>query len=181
VALDFPDPAPKLELEWLLGAWYVLFSNRAELRGRTHARVEHDMLEPESSGLARLQVTLRFRSPDLLGREKARLLVWSATAEPSAPAGRFVVHGQGLARVSSSRSCFPIIEPEQRWAVAWHGRSSLGGAAGLDIYSRDPSISQARLDAILAALRAHPFLRDHEGSLFATVQDWFPPEPYRLG
>ena len=157
----------------------MLFSNRAELRSRTHPRIEHDLLEPES-GQARMQITLRFRSPDLLGREKGRLLISTATAEPGRARGCFVVHGQGLARVSSSRLCFPIVDPEQRWAVAWQGRSSLGGSAGLDIYSRDPSLPQARVDAILAAVRSHPFLRERSVGLFATLQDWFPPEPYRL-
>jgi hypothetical protein len=128
-----------------------------------------------------MQVTLRFRSSDLLGREKTRESFSTATAEPGQPVGRFVVHGQGLARVSVSRLCFAIVEPEQRWAAVWQGRSTLGGSAGLDIYSRDPSLPQARVDAILAALRSHPFLRERSVGLFATEQDWFPPEPYRLG
>lgn len=180
--MDLPDPAAKLELASLLGAWYVLFSNRAELRARSHPCVEYQPREPELGEPTRMLIALRFRSPDLLGRTKARLQVETATAEPGAPLGRFFVHGHGLARVSSSRLCFPIVEPERRWAAAWHGRSSLGAAAGLDIYSRDPSISQAQLDTILAAVRAHPFLRvaDRSAGLFATTQDWFPPSPYRL-
>jgi hypothetical protein len=179
LALELPDPAAKLELEHLLGAWYVLFSNRAELRARTHPRIEHDLLAPEL-GHARMQISLRFRSSDLLGREKARLLVSTATAELGVSVGRFVVHGQGLARVSSSRLCFPIVEHEQRWAVVWHGRSSLGGSAGVDVYCRDPSLPQARVDEIVAAVRAHAFLRERSEGLFATEQDWFPPELYRL-
>ena len=116
-ALDLPEPATRIELEWLLGAWYVLFSNRAELRARTHPRIEHDLLEPEPGGAARMRVSLHFRSLDLLGREKARLLVSTATAEPDEPVGKFVVHGHGLARVIASRACFPIVDPEQRWAA----------------------------------------------------------------
>lgn len=174
-ALELPEPDPKLELEWLLGAWYVLFSNRAELRERTHPRVELDRLDAE-----RMQVSLRFRTQDLLGREKARLLVSTAAAEPGGPVGRFLMHGHGLARMSVSRVCFAIVEPQQRWAAVWQGRSTLGNAAGLDLYSRDPSVTQAQLDAMLAAVRGHPFLRERNGGLFATVQDWFPPQPYGL-
>lgn len=180
-ALDLPDPDAKLELAWLLGAWYVLFSNRAELRTRTHAHVEIDRLQPGANKAERMQISLRSRSLDLLGRERPRLQVSSAMAEPGAPLGRFVVHGHGLARVSVSRVCFAIVEPEQRWAAVWQGRSTLGSAAGLDLYSRDPSVTQARLDAMLAAVRAHPFLRERSGGLFATEQDWFPPAPYQLG
>lgn len=182
-ATELPDPADPLELSWLLGAWYVLFSNRGDWRGRTHPRVEHDLLSPDPFGRARMQVTLRFRSPDLLGRAKPRLAVATALADPVGPLGRFSVHGHGLARVSITRTSFAIVDPERRWAAAWHGRSSLGNPAGLDLYTRDPSISQARLDAMLAELRAHPFLGTDLrcDGLFATTQDWFPPEPYRLG
>ncbi|MFO7567964.1 MAG: hypothetical protein R6X02_35310 [Enhygromyxa sp.] len=177
---ELPDPPARLELEWLLGAWYVLFSNRPDWRARTHPRIEHDLLEADSSGRARVQVSLRFRSPDLLGRAKHRLALATALADPDAPLGQFTVHGHGLARVSSSRLGFAIVEPKQRWAAVWHSRSSLGAAAGLDIYTRDPSVSQARLDAILAAIREHEFLGSRCGGLAATTQHWFPIEGYRL-
>jgi hypothetical protein len=42
------------------------------------------------------------------------------------------------------------------------------------------------LDEVLAQVRAHPFLSGEEAGrlrcagLFATVQDWRPPQPYRL-
>lgn len=179
--MELPEPAAELELEWLLGAWYVLFSNRVEWRGRTHPRVDHEALEPEPSGRARVQIVQRFRSPDLLGRAKHRVAVATAVAEADGPLGRFLVHGQGLARLSSSRASFAIVEPQRRWAAVWHGRSSLGAAAGLDIYTRDPSIPQAQLDAMLAGVRAHSFLGPRCAGLFATTQDWIPPEPYRLG
>src|SRR5690606_16571215 len=175
------DPAARLELEWLLGAWYVLFSNRSEWKvRRSHPRVEHQLLEPEPGERVRMLITTRFRSPDLLGREKHRLAVATAVAGPDEALGHFTAHGQGLARVSSSRVSFAIVEPERRWAAVWHGRSSLGAAAGLDISTRDPSIAQARLDLMLAELRAPPFLGTRCGGLFSITHDWFPPERYRL-
>jgi hypothetical protein len=182
VAGELPDPLSQLELGGLLGVWYVLFSNRPDWQVRTHAQVEIEALESDLDELARLRIVQRFRSPDLLGRTKARLSVATALAEPGTPRGRYIVHGHGLARVSISRVSFPFVDPERRWAAAWHSRSSLGGAAGLDLYSRDPWIPQSRLDAILATVRAHPFFVSTAGTqgLFATVQDWIPPEPYRL-
>jgi hypothetical protein len=182
VAGELPDPPLQLELAGLLGSWYVLFSNRSDWHARTHAQAEIEAFESALGGPARLQITVRFRSPDLLGRTKTRLSVATALAEPGVPLGRFIAHGHGLARVSISRVCFPFVEPERRWAAAWHSRSSLGGGAGLDVYSRDPWIPQTRLDEILATVRAHPFFTDaarNEG-LFAIAQDWIPPEPYRL-
>ncbi len=82
--------------------------------------------------------------------------------------------------MSSSRLSVALLDPDDRWAVLWHGRSTLGSAAGIDIHTRDPSIPQARLDRILAAIAEHPFLAPRSAGLFATKQHWFPPEPYRL-
>lgn len=172
-AVELPQPDARLELEWLLGAWYVLFSNRSQLRARPHPRVELEQVEPN-----RVQLALFFRSHDLLGRERNGVSL--ATAAPEGPTGCFLVHGHGFARANQHRLCFPIVEPQQRWAIAWHGRSRFGGGSGLDIYTRDPSITQAQLDAILAAVRAHPFLAERHAGLFATEQHWIPPEPYRL-
>ncbi len=177
--LDLPPPAPGLELAQLLGTWYVLFSNRADWRSRTHPRVEFDPLTP-SEDRARLQTTLRFRSADLLGRAKPRVTTAEAIAEPDDPPGLFSIRGHGLIRLSSSRFCVAIHDPERRWAVVWHGRSSLGHAPGVDVHTRDPSLPQAQVDTILAAIAEHPFLASRGAGLFATTQHWFPVEPYRL-
>src|SRR5690606_13266910 len=96
--------------------------------------------------------------------------------------------GHGLARMHSGRFCFALVGPNYRWTVIWHGRTATGAAPGLDICTRDPSIPQAQLDLILAAIRGHAFLASAEppgrplryAGLFATAQDYIPPAPYRL-
>jgi hypothetical protein len=182
---DLPEPAPDIELSRLMGAWYILITNYGFWRARTHPRIEYDPLEPDVAGRPRFRDSLRYRQSDLLGRVRRKLLVGVDVAERE---GQFVWRGEGLMRLIKSRWCVPLVDPNDRWAVTWFARSNVGTAAGLDIYTRDPSIPQALLDEILAQIRAHPFLGvpDRPGQarrcdgLFATVQDWIPPEPYRL-
>jgi hypothetical protein len=175
---ELPDPATSLELERLLGVWYVLFSNRSDWRTRTHPRIEWDLLDPAGQGL-RLQSTTRFRGADLLGRAKPRVSVTETVAEPDDPLGCFGVRGTGLLR-STSRMSIPLIDPDYRWLVIWNAGSSLADAAGIDVYTRDPSLPQVQLDRILAQITEHPFLRSRAAGLYATTQHWFPIDPYRL-
>ena len=176
---ELPDPAPELELARVLGPWYVLFtSRRSYYRERSHARVDYEALAPDPEGRARLQSSLRYRSPDLLGRSTARIAVGTAVAEDQL--GQFKLRGHALARLHSGRFCFTLVDPDGRWTAVWHSRTRLGAAAGLDICTRDPSIPQARLDAILAAVQAHRSLAD-AGPLVAVTQHWIPPTPYQLG
>lgn len=185
VPTDLPEPASGIETPRLMGAWYILITNYGFWRGRTHPRIEYDPLEPDADGRTRFRDSLRYRQRDLLGRPKQKVLVGVDVSERP---GQFTWRGDGLLRVIKSRWCVPIVDPDYRWAVTWFARSNVGTAAGLDIYTRDPSIPQALLDDILAKMRAHPFLGrpDRPGQprrcdgLFATVQDWIPPEPYRL-
>ena len=174
--IELPDPAAPLELERLLGPWYVLFSNRSDWRTRTHPQVEWELVD---AGPPSLQTTTRFRSGDLLGRAKPRATVTETVAESGDPLGWFSVRGGGLMR-SSHRISVAAADPNYRWLVVWNGGSSLGDAAGLDIYTRDPSLPQARLDQILDVIARHPFLGARAAGLFATTQHWFPIEPYRL-
>lgn len=181
---DLPDPAPDIADAWLLGAWYILFTNHGFWQRRTHPRVEYTALEPDGDR-PRMLDALRFRQVDMLGREQRKLLLGVDVAERP---GQYLWRGQSVLKVIKRRWCVALIDPEQRWLVAWFARANVGTAPGLDICTRDPSISQALLDEILAQIRAHPFLgqSDRRGQprrcdgLFATVQDWIPPRPYRL-
>jgi hypothetical protein len=184
---DLPEPAPNFELNRSLGAWYVLASNRPCFRARTHPRVDFEPLSPDEHGHARLSGALRFCSPDLLGRAQPRLELEVAVAEGERP-GQFRVGGRGLARLGARQFCFALLDPKSRWAAIWHARSKLGSAAGLDLCSRDPTLSQAKIDAILAEVYGHVFLAsaDRPGQplrcagLVALPHHWIPPEPYRL-
>ena len=179
--VELPAPAAKLELERLLGAWYVLISNQGFWRARTHPRIEHDRPAPGSRG--ELRSSMRFRQPDLLGRVQRKVIYGG---DVIAEDGAYVWRGEGLLRVVECRWCVPLIDPEGRWVVAWFGRTNLGRGGGLGIHTRDPSIPQAMLDEILAQVRAHPFLAEvvdgqrRCDGLYATVQDWIPPQPYEL-
>ncbi|PRP94722.1 hypothetical protein ENSA5_40450 [Enhygromyxa salina] len=180
-----PEPAPGIETARLLGAWYVLITNDEFWRAHTHPRVDLDALAPDSEGRARIQHALRFRARDLLGRTTRELRVATDLAERD---GQFVSRGQGLRRVVVQRWSVPLVGPNYRWIVTWRARSKLGARPGLSVHTRDPSIPQALLDEILAQIRAHPFLSAAEdprhgprcARLFAPVQDWIPPQPYRL-
>lgn len=175
-----PEPATNLELSRLMGAWYLLITNYEFWRERTHPRIEYDLLEPAGDGRLRFRDSLRYRGHDLLGRPQQRRLAGVDVAEDG---GAFVRRGDGLMRLLPSRWCVPLIDPNYRWVITWSRRSSVGTGAGLDIYTRDPWIPQVLLDEILAEVNAHPFLgtgRRARG-LFATIQDWIPPQPYRLG
>lgn len=176
---DPPDPAANIEPERLLGAWYVLVSNHEFWRGRTHPRIEYDSLPPTIDGRARVLESRRFCAPDLLGRVQAKLVVQTGVAERP---GQFNSRGaSGLQWMQQRRSSVALTDPEYRWTVTWYTRSSLGAAPGLGVHTRDPWISQARLDHILARVRAHPFLRERCDGLFAPDHHWIPPQPYQLG
>jgi hypothetical protein len=184
-AIDLPEPALAIEPSRLMGAWYLLITNVAFWRERTHPQVEYVQLPPEADGRVRFSDTLRYRQGDLLGREQRRSMEGIDVAER---AGQFAWRGKGAWWVIKTRWCVPVVDPNYRWAVAYFARSNVGTAPGLDIFTRDPSISQATLDAILSAIREHPFLGVAEqpgrprrcDGLFATKQDWVPPSPYRL-
>ena len=173
-----PAPAPGIALERLLGAWYLLFSNRAEWRARAHPRLELGAAEPVE-GRPTLRATFRYASADLLGRSKPRVASMLALTDPAA-LGRFEVRGSPLRRAGYPDFCVVALDPRDRWALVWHERSRLGHPPGLDLMSRDPSLTQAKLDAILAVAREHPFLATRTVGLVATTQHWFPVEPYRL-
>lgn len=169
----FPTPAPTLEPERMLGAWYVLVSNQEFWRKRTHPRIEHDPLDEQCQ-----RSSIRFRQADLLGRAQRRAIHGVDTcAEP----GVYRWRGHGILRLVECRWCVPIVDPEYRWAVAWFGPVAFGLGPGLAIHTRDPCVPQALLDEVLALVRSHPFLGSRCQDLYAPVQDWFPPEPYRLG
>ena len=184
--MNLPESAPGVESERLLGAWYVLATNHGFWRGRTHARVEYDALssQPGAGGKGSLHVreTRRFRRPDLLGRPQRRFVVGTGVADQP---GQFRWRGQGLRRVLEQGSSAVIVDPDYRWVVVWRDG---GGTAGLGIHTRDPWIPNTQLDAILDAIRGHPFLgaADRRGGprrcdqLFAPPQDWIPPQAYTL-
>jgi hypothetical protein len=182
---DLPEPAAGVEPARLMGAWYILITNYGFWRERTHPRIEYSPLEPDVDGRACFLDSLRYRQADMLGRVQRKLLVGTDVAERQ---GQFAWRGKGLLWLIKSRWCVPLIDPDGRWLVTYFARSNVGTAPGLDIYTRDPSISQATLDEVLAAIREHPFLGDSDRpgrprrceGLFATVQDWVPPSPYRL-
>ena len=71
---DLPDPAPDIADAWLLGAWYILFTNHGFWQRRTHPRVEYTALEGDGSR-PRMLDALRFRQVDMLGREQRKLLL----------------------------------------------------------------------------------------------------------
>jgi hypothetical protein len=171
-------PAPALELERLLGAWYLLFSNRSEWRSRAHARIEHLALA-QVDGRPALRSTLRFSAVDLFGRAKHRVTPLLAVSEAELP-GRFEIRGSALARLSHARYCVAAVDPGYRWALVWHDRTRLGHSPGLDIHTRAPALDPSELDRILAAIAEHPGLASRAAGLFATTQHWSPVSPYRL-
>lgn len=182
---DLPESAANFQQSRLMGSWYLLVTNHGFWRQRTHPHIEYSPLEPDPDGHSRFLDSVRFRQSDFLGRAQRRSIVGVDVAERD---GQFVWRGKGALWVFKSRWCVPLIDPDHRWVVSYIGRSNVGTPPGLDICTRDPTISQATLDRILAAIREHSFLgapdrpgqpRRCEG-LFATVQDWVPPTPYRL-
>jgi len=182
---DLPEAAPNIEVERLLGAWYIVVSNYGFWQRRTHPRIEYTALAPDRDGRVRMLDSLRYRQSDLLGRVQRKLLVGIDVAEQP---GRFLWRGEGMLKLVKSRWCVALVDPDYRWCVTWFARSNIGTAPGLDIYSRDPVLDQRVLDQILARIGAHPFLSqpDRPGGLrrctglFATTQDWIPPQAYRL-
>ena len=175
---DLPEPAPDIVPERLPGAWYVLVTNLERWRGRMHTRVEYEALAPTADGRARMLESQRFRAPDLLGRPRAQVVVRSSVAERP---GVFSTRGTGLQWMLRGRSSVALADAEYRWIVIWYARSSFGARPGLCIHTRDPWISQARLDVILGEVRGHAFLGGRCDGLFAPVQHWIPPQAYRLG
>lgn len=182
---DLPEPAPGIETSRFMGAWYILFSNATFWRQRTHPRVDYSELSIDDEGRTRFVDSLRYRQGDLLGREQRKSVFGVDVVER---AGQFSWRGKGTLFVVKGRWSVPLIEPDYRWAVAYFARSNVGSGPELGIYTRHPTISQATLDQILAAIHEHPFLAAAErpgqprrcDGLFATVQDWVPPLPYRL-
>jgi len=177
---DLPAPAPDFDTAGFMGAWYILATNYGFWRERTHPRIEYALLPGE--GPRRFSDQLRFRQIGLLG-SRAKLL--AGTDEELRP-GEFVWRGAGMLALIRSRWCVPLIDPAGQWAVTYFARSNVGTAPGLDLYTRAPSIEQRTLDQVLEQVRAHAFLGGEEAGrrrcegLFATVQDWRPPKPYRL-
>lgn len=184
MVLQLPEPAPGLESERLLGAWYVLVTNHDFWRGRTHPRVEYDALPPGVGEAPRIREVRHFRRPDLLGRPRRRVLVGTGVVEQP---GQIRWRGQGLRRVLEHCSSAALVDPDYRWVVVWQDGAGMAGP-GLGIHTRDPWIPKPRLDAILDQVRGHPFLgASGRGGgprrcdqLFAPTQDWIPPEPYVL-
>ncbi|PRQ01126.1 hypothetical protein [Enhygromyxa salina] len=175
--MDVPDPAADIDPRRLVGAWYVLVSNYGFWRGSTHPRIDYDLLTPGEDGRARLLESRRFRAPDLLGRARARLVVQACRAGRP---GELFSRGTGLRWGSRHRSIVVLADSGYRWTVVWYTRSNFGASQGLSIHTRDPWISQALLDRILARVRAHPFSSVRCEGLVAPEQHWVPPEPYRL-
>jgi hypothetical protein len=175
---DLPEPAPDFDLPGFMGAWYILVTNYGFWRERTHPRIEY-ALRPDPSCFSD---QLRFRRFGLFGSRTKLLAGTDRMVRP----GEFVWRGDGLLGIVRSRWCVPLIDPAGQWAITWFARSNVGTAPGMDLYTRAPSIDQRTLDAVLDQVRAHPFLGGDEGGrrrcegLFATVQDWRPPKPYRL-
>jgi hypothetical protein len=156
----------------------VLVSNDEFWRSRTHPRIDCAALAPTDDGRARVVESLRFRAPDLLGRSRPRLLVQTSEAERD---GQFSSRGPGLRWLRTRRSSVALADPAYRWTVTWYARSNFGAPPGLSVHTRDPWVSQALLDDILARIRDHAWLAERSDGLFAPLQHWIPPTPYRLG
>lgn len=172
---ELPEPDPAFEERRFVGAWWVLVSNDSNWRERTHPRVEFERVG------ARLAEQRRYRVAGLLGR-RPRV---ETDLDRIVRAGEFERPG-GLLALGRVRWSVPLVDAAAGWAVLFRARSRVGHPAGLDIVARGPSIEQALLDDVLARMRAHPFLGasvDGEprcAGLFAPVQDWRPPRPYRF-
>lgn len=161
----------------------MLVSNHELWRQRTHPRIDHELLDAEAAR-PRLRSSLRFRRTDLLGRSQRKAVHGTDTIDD---AGHYTWRGDGVLRVVECRWSVPLVDPGYRWAVVWLAAARFGPGPGLAIHTRDPCVSQALLDEILVQIHAHPFLaaRNAAGErrsagLYATVQDWIPPQPYTL-
>lgn len=153
----------------ILGAWYVLATDDPFWRTNTHPRID---LVPIAGEAEHCREELRFRRDGLLG--PARKLMVNTHARESS--GRFRRLGSGLRRGGETWTILAR-GPERLWLVTARDRGRRGDRSTLEILSRDPWIPQARLDAILAALVAHPS-RPSTAKLYAPKQDWRPPQPY---
>ncbi|MCA9683635.1 MAG: hypothetical protein KC457_15650, partial [Myxococcales bacterium] len=175
--IPLPSSVPTFAPASLTGAWYLLFTSDAVWRRRTHPRMEYAEAVVGEDGRERLDGELRFRQQGMTGVQRKLL----PSIDEHEGQGVLRRRRQGLLPGGSRRWSVPAVDPGGRWFVAYQVRLGFGERAELDVFTRDPSIPQARLDEILAGIQAAPLAAARAPQLYATVQDWVPPRPYRLG
>jgi hypothetical protein len=175
-----PSPVPALDLPRFHGGWFIVVTNYAYWRARTHPHVEYAPLPPDGDR-PRFSDTLRFSRATLIGGRRTATLAGVDTQDRADTPGCFVWRGNGLLAFIRSRWSVVILDDDYRWAVTWFERSNIGTAPGMDVYAREPVLDPSLCEDIVARIRAHPFLGSRSDGLFATEQSYRPVRPYALG
>lgn len=166
--MSAPPVAHNFELDRFLGEWFIAVTNYGYWKERTDCKVRYEKLP---SG--EIKDTLSFRKdgrPDTLG---------GVDRQDAVTRQHFVWRGNGLFWLVRSPWWVVKVADDYSWAVTYFGRSNVGTPAGMDIYSRAPSLDPKLTKQIVDELRPDPFMGPHVETLFATLQDGVADEHYR--
>jgi len=180
VSAPIPAAAPGFDAQRFLGTWHILVTNYGYWRSRTDPTVTYEPLpsEPAEDGALHWRDTLRFGKRGLLGGAIRPGTLGGVDVELSP--GRFLWRGDGLLSIIKSPWWVLMVDPADEWAVTYFGRSNVGTAPGMDVYSRRPDLSPATMRGILGQVRSHPFLSSRCEGLYATVQGELSVDRYAL-
>lgn len=171
-----PRADPHFDAERFVGTWHIVVTNYGFWKSRTDPTVTYEAM-PDVDGLRAWRDTLHFRKRGFGHGVKPGTL---SGVDVEISPGRFLWRGDGLMRLIKSPWWVMMADPSGEWAVTYFGRSNVGTAPGVDVYSRRPDLSADALDVILGSVRAHAFLKTRCGNLYATAQGGLRADRYRL-
>ncbi len=172
-----PPPLAGFDAARFEGRWSIVATNYGYWRARTHPSVEYQRLGGER---VTWRDTLRFRKAPFWGGGPAEGTSGGGDGQDREVAGHFVGGGDGLLRGIKSPWWVVLVSDSYDWAVTYFGRSNVGTAAGMDLYFRRHDPTAEAVADVMTRVRAHPFLAPRAGGMFATVQDGFARQRYRL-
>ncbi|WP_437539115.1 hypothetical protein WME79_23270 [Sorangium sp. So ce726] len=164
--------AANFDAERFLGTWHIVATNYGFWKNRIHPTVTYSRCP--GPGFC-MSDRLSFEARPLFGGQYRPAVLEGIDTQDAQHAAHFVWRGAGILGLIRSPWYVVAVGEAYDWAVTYFGRSNVGTAPGVDIYSREPSLAPEKVKAILKDLRADPFMAAKSDGMFATVQPGVPP------
>ena len=166
--LSLRPPAPDVvDLNKLMGTWYIVATNYNFWQERSHPSVTYQLINDETS------VVKIFDRVAFQQKGENKTLDGVDIQDPSFPS-HFQWRGDGWLHVIRSQwfivAVGPEVDSDYTWVATWFADNMWGTGSGFDIYMRSPNTQQQEVQKIIDGLRKDSFFAAQSKNAFMTDQ-----------
>ncbi|MCA9672483.1 MAG: hypothetical protein KC503_43110 [Myxococcales bacterium] len=167
-----PSTLRALDVERFLGKWHIVATNYDFWKTRTHATVTYQRIGAAGGKPVKLRDVVAYRDlPWCPAKRPSPGDVVGVDIQDPSRAGHFQWRGDGLLHLIRSQWFVVWVSPDYQHAVTWFADSNFGTGSGTDVYSRSPSITDAKLGEVLDEARRDPFIAERSRGMFYVPQN----------